>query len=69
MNNPLTMIPVAVRRWLYLGIFLAGVVLGALQLSGIDIGNGWRVLGYVGSALGVVAMPNTPAKPAAKGKP
>lgn len=62
MNNPLTMIPPAVRRWLYLGLFLAGVVLGALQLAGVHIGNALQVLAYVGSALGIVAAPNVPAR-------
>lgn len=62
MTTPLTGIfSPQVRRYIYAAYFLAGVVLGALQIAGVDTGKTADVLVYIGAALGITAASNAPS--------
>ncbi|TAJ21842.1 MAG: hypothetical protein EPO65_00650 [Dehalococcoidia bacterium] len=71
--NPLTSIPPKVRKGLYLVYAVVGLVLGALQVAGldslgsVDLSTALAVYAYVGVALGFTAGSNvdTPADPPA----
>jgi len=63
--NPLTQIPPAYRKFVYLAYALVGVVFGALQLSYMPgephwLTVAWAVYGFVGTAFGITAHVNTP---------
>lgn len=58
MNNPLSSIPDRYRQLLYTALFLAGVVVGALNVAGVSTGKAIDVVAYLGSALGLVARSN-----------
>ena len=65
MSNPLQdIIPAKARKYVYAVYALAGVVIGALAIAGVDVGKAPDVLAYVGIALGLTAASNTPAPPA-----
>ena len=62
MSNPLTdIIPAKARKYVYAVFALAGIVIGALAIAGVDVGKAPDVLAYVGIALGLTAASNTPA--------
>lgn len=64
MSNPLTdIIPAKARKYIYALFALAGVVIGALAIAGVDVGKAPDVLAYIGIALGLTAASNTPAPP------
>lgn len=57
--NPLTdVLTPGLRKALYALLFVAGVVLGALKIAGVDTGAAAEVLAYVGAALGLTAASN-----------
>lgn len=59
--TPLTdIVPAPVRKYLYALYALAGLVVGALAVAGVDVGKTPDVLAYIGAALGAVAASNTP---------
>ena len=61
MGNPLTdVIPARYRKYLYAALFAAGLVVGALDLYGVNVGTWPSVVAYVGAGLGLVAASNTP---------
>lgn len=69
MSNPLTdIIPAGARKYVYAAYALAGVVIGALAVAGVDVGKAPEVLAFIGTALGLVAASNTP-NPVAKVDP
>lgn len=47
-----------IRAFLYAAYALAGLVLGALSVAGVDTGKTAAVLAYVGVALGLTAASN-----------
>lgn len=58
--NPLTdLIPARYRKTLYALYALAGVVVGALAVAGVDVKTALDVLAFVGPPLGLVAASNT----------
>lgn len=60
--NPLTQIlPAAARKYLYAAFALAGLVVGALAIGGVDVRQAPDVLAYIGIALGLTAASNTPS--------
>ena len=60
--NPLTdILPAKVRKYVYAVYALAGVVVGALAVAGVEVGKAPDVLAYLGIALGLTAASNTPA--------
>ncbi|TIC78762.1 hypothetical protein [Nocardioides sp. GY 10127] len=60
MSSILTdVIPAKARKYVYLAFALAGIVVGALTVAGIDTGSAADVLTYVGVALGLTAASNT----------
>jgi len=64
MSNPLTdIIPAKARKYIYALFALAGVIIGALAIAGVDVGKAPDVLAYIGIALGFTAASNTPAPP------
>lgn len=59
--NPLTdIIPARYRRYVYAVYALAGLVVGALAVAGVDVGSAPDVLAYLGIGLGVTAASNVP---------
>ena len=65
MNNPLTeLLPARARQILYALLFLAGLVVGALNVAGVDTGAAVDVLAYLGTALGALAASNPSPAPA-----
>jgi hypothetical protein len=64
MSNPLVdIIPAGARKYVYALYALAGVVVGALAVGGVEVGTAPEVLAFIGTALGLVAASNTPAEP------
>lgn len=55
-------IPARLRKTLYLVLFIAGVVVGALQVADVDTGKAVDVIAYLGTALGLVAAGNVQPK-------
>lgn len=69
MNPLVDVLTPQIRKYLYAALFLAGVVLGALKIAGVDTGATADVLAFVGAALGLTAASNvkpegTPPAPA-----
>lgn len=64
--NPLTMIPDAIRKGIYVGYFVVGVLIGAVQVAYTAVNAiqpDWltislQVYAYVGIALGLTAASN-----------
>ena len=57
--NPLTnVIPTKYRQYVYAAFTLAGVVVGALNIAGVNTGAAVEVLAYLGVALGATAASN-----------
>lgn len=64
--NPLTdIVPAHVRKYLYAAYALAGVIVGALAVAGVDVGKAPDVIAYLGIALGLAAAANTAPTPLA----
>lgn len=64
--NPLTdIIPAHVRKYVYAAYALAGVVVGAMAVAGLDVGKAPDVIAYLGIALGLAAAANTSPTPLA----
>jgi hypothetical protein len=60
MSNPLVdIIPAGGRKYVYALYALAGIVVGALSVAGVDVGTAPEVLAFIGTALGLVAASNT----------
>lgn len=58
--NPLTdIIPARFRQYIYAAFALAGIVVGALAVAGVDVGKAPDVIAYLGIALGLTAAANT----------
>lgn len=58
--SPLTdVLPAVWRKRMYLLFALAGVVVGALTVAGVEVGKAPDVLAYLGVALGLTAASNT----------
>jgi hypothetical protein len=68
MTNPLTdIIPAAARKYVYAAFVLAGIVLGACQVAGVDTGKAAEILAYLGSiGLGATAASNVASPVALK---
>jgi len=65
MNTVLTdIIPAKARKYLYAALALAGIVVGALNIAGVDTGAAVDVLAYLTIAFGAVAASNTDTLPA-----
>lgn len=63
MMNPLVdIIPAAARRYLYALFALACLVVGALQVGGVDVATAPEVLAYIGIGIGATAASNTQAR-------
>lgn len=60
MTNPLTVIPAKFRKYVYAAFALAGIVVGALAVAGVDVGKAPDVITYLGIAFGLTAASNTP---------
>lgn len=60
MNLLTDVVPAHVRKYLYALFALAGIIVGACQIAGVDVGKVPEVLAYVGIALGLTAASNTP---------
>lgn len=64
MNSPLTdILTPTLRKYLYAAFALAGIVIGALAIAGVDVGKAPDVLAYVGIALGLTAASNVSNAP------
>jgi hypothetical protein len=67
MDNPLTgLLPTKVRKFLYAAFYVAGIVLGALQVAEVNTGKAPEVLAYIGAALGLLAANNVRHTPPAE---
>lgn len=63
MNTLLTdIIPARFRKYVYAAFTVAGLIVGALAIGGVDVGKAPDVLAYLGAALGLVAASNTPVE-------
>jgi hypothetical protein len=60
MNILTDVIPAHVRKYVYAAYALAGVIVGALAVAGLDVGKAPDVIAYLGIALGLTAAANTP---------
>jgi hypothetical protein len=61
MQNPLVdVIPVNARRYVYATYALAGIVVGALAVAGVDIGKADDVIAYLAIPFGALAASNAP---------
>lgn len=65
--NPLTLIPDAWRKWIYVAYATAGLVTGAVQVA-LEPDPGWvaptlAVLAYLAVPLGATAASNVTTKP------
>lgn len=65
MNVLHEILPAVWRKRAYAAYALAGVLVGALAVAGVDVGTAPDVLAYLGVALGLTAASNTtePAPP------
>lgn len=61
MNVLTDILPPKVRKYVYAAFALAGIIVGALAVAGVDVGKAPDVIAYVGIALGLTAASNTPA--------
>lgn len=59
MNLLTDIIPAAARKYIYAAYALAGIIVGALAVAGIDVGKAPDVIAYLGIALGLTAAANT----------
>lgn len=58
--TPLTdLLPAEYRKFLYAAYAIAGVIVGALAVAGVDVGKAPDVIAYLGIAFGAVAASNT----------
>ena len=61
--NPLTnVIPAEYRKYIYAAFTLVGIVVGALNIAGVNTGAAVEVIAYLGVALGATAAANTPTE-------
>ena len=61
--NPLTnIVSPKYRKYIYAAFALVGIVVGALNIAGVDTGAAVEVIAYLSVALGVTAASNTPTE-------
>lgn len=60
MNILTDIIPARFRKYLYAAFALAGSVVGALAVAGVDVGKAPDVIAYLGIAFGLTAASNVP---------
>lgn len=59
-SNPLNdILPDPVRRYVYAAYVVAGLVIGALAVAGVDVGKAPDVMTYLAIPLGALAASNT----------
>lgn len=59
-NNPLSdILPATVRRYVYAAYVVAGLVIGALAVAGVDVGKAPDVMAYLAIPIGALAASNT----------
>lgn len=66
MNPLVNVLTPKIRGYLYAAYVLAGIVLGACQIAGVETGKTSDVLVYVGAALGLTAASNASPTPVGK---
>jgi hypothetical protein len=65
--NPLTdIIPEKARKYVYAAYALAGTIVGALVVAGVNVHHAPEVLTFLGVALGATAASNTATRPAGR---
>lgn len=68
MNLLTDIIPATGRKYVYALYALAGVIVGALAIAGVDVGKAPDVIAYLGIALGLTAASNTAATSSSEGE-
>lgn len=59
--TPLTdVLPPIIRKSLYVAYAIAGIIVGALAVAGVDVGKAPDVLAYLAIPIGGLAASNTP---------
>ena len=52
-------IPAPARRYVYAAFSLVGLILGAMQIAGVDVATALGVYAFVATATGLTAYANT----------